>query len=56
MPGSLRVAEQFANNLAQKGQRNPGAEPKYLFLSSLAFLAAELDVLLLLKDKLPEQG
>lgn len=29
MPVSPRVAEQFARNLAQKGQHNPEAAPKY---------------------------
>lgn len=46
MPGSPMVAEQFASNLAQNGQHNPEAAPKYWFLLSLPFLTAE-------KDKLP---
>lgn len=54
MPGSPRVAEQVASDLAQKSQHNLGAAPKNLVLFSLAFLTAELDAFLPLKDKRPK--
>lgn len=54
MQGSPWEAKQVASDLAQKGQSNLGAAPKYLVLFCLAFLTVELDVFLPLNAELPK--